>query len=106
MKKAAFFVLAAILAITFTGVSYAADKPEEGAEQTKVMPKKVQVDTNSDGKPDRTEYYDVDGKIVKIEMDANGDEIIDETIIYEGGKPVKSVKDTNNDGKPDVWIDF
>ena len=72
--------------------------------QTKVIPKKVQVDSNYDGKIDKTEYYDSEGRPVRTEVDNDGDGIMDEAVIYKDGKPVKSEKDTNKDGKPDVWI--
>ena len=106
MKRIAFVVLAVLVALSFSAAVYAADKPVEKAKDAQIMPKKVQVDTTGDGKPDRTEYYDDAGQVTKVEADTNGDGIVDETVIYENGKPVKSIKDTNKDGKPDVWIDF
>jgi hypothetical protein len=72
----------------------------------KVMPKKVEVDTNYDGKIDRVESYDTDGQIMKVESDTNGDGNIDEWVVYKAGKPTKSEKDTNGDGKADVWIEY
>ena len=87
------------------GVVYAADKVQ-AAQPTQIMPKKVQADTNFDGKPDRTEYYDLEGRVTRVEVDANGDGKIEETVSYEEGRPVKSARDTNGDGKPDVWVDF
>lgn len=78
----------------------------ETSSQVKVIPKKVQVDSNFDGKIDRIENYDAEGRPIKTEVDNDNDGIMDETVIYKDGKPVKTTKDTNKDGKPDVWIDL
>ncbi|MBP7056784.1 MAG: hypothetical protein KBB52_08020 [Candidatus Omnitrophica bacterium] len=78
----------------------------EDASQAKVTPKKVEVDSNFDGKVDRTEIYDTSGQISRVEVDSNGDGKIDEWIIYENGKPVQDQRDSNNDGKVDVWIEY
>lgn len=107
MNKIAVFIIAAF--IVFMAIDgFCQEGAKKGPEEQKqqVMPKKISVDTNYDGKPDRTEYYDEKGAIIKAEVDSNGDGSIEETIIYEKGKPVKGVKDSNKDGKPDVWIDF
>lgn len=72
----------------------------------KVYPKKVQVDTDYDGKIDRVEVYDDTGSIQKVESDTDKDGKIDEWITYKDGKAVRSEKDTNNDGKMDIWIDY
>lgn len=75
-------------------------------KQQQIVPRKVGADTNFNSKPDRFEYYNEKGQITKAEVDNDEDGIIDESITYENGKPVKGSKDTNKDGKPDVWIDF
>jgi antitoxin component YwqK of YwqJK toxin-antitoxin module len=102
---AALFLILLLVA-NFTFWAHAADKAAGEVQQSTVTPKKVQVDTNNDGKPDRTEYYNPDGTPNKVEYDSNGDGIIEEIVIYEGGRPVKNTKDTNGDGKPDVWIEY
>ncbi len=90
-----------------TGTIYCADDTKaQSSAQGKVIPKRVQVDSNYDGKIDRTEQYDSEGRPVKTEVDNDGDGVMDETVIYKDGKPVKSEKDTNKDGRPDVWIDL
>jgi len=109
MKKIAFVLGIAAIILAISGTSYAVDrqpaeKPQQ--EQAQVMPSKVQTDSNYDGKPDRTEYYDKAGRIIKIEVDSDGDGTVEEVVTYENGRPVKSVRDTNKDGKPDVWVDF
>jgi len=76
----------------------------EAAETVK--PRKIQVDTNHDGKIDRIEIYDRGGQVVRVEADTTGDGKTDEWIHYENGNPVKSEKDTNADGKPDVWMEY
>lgn len=104
MKKICGIVIAVFM-ICFMVKALCAQTASEPREQ-KVTPRKVSVDTNFDGKPDRMEYYNEKGQITKVESDPDEDGIIDETIYYENGKPVKGSKDTNKDGKPDVWIDF
>ena len=100
-------VLAVLICIGLVAqTAYCADTGAKAQVPTRVVPKKVQVDSNYDGKVDRTEYYDSEGRPVKAEADNDGDGIMDETIVYKDGKPVKSEKDTNKDGKPDVWIDL
>lgn len=76
------------------------------AIQTKISPKKVEVDSNFDGKVDRTEIYDLSGNISRIEADTNGDGKIDDWITYDNGKPVQEQRDSNADGKIDIWIDY
>ena len=79
-----------------------------GAAQTqqKVMPKRVQVDSDYDGKVDQVEIYDNKGQIIRVESDTTGTGKTDKWVYYKDGKPVRSEKDTNADGKPDVWSEF
>ena len=100
MKKTFFLLL--VLALAF--LTYG--KEAVSQEQAKVAPKKVEVDTNYDGKIDRTETYNAKGEIQQVESDTTGDGKIDEWVNYEAGKPMRSEKDTNADGKPDVWVDY
>jgi len=93
-----------LLALAFVFLAYG--KEAISQEQAKVAPKKVQVDTNFDGKIDRTEAYNAKGEIQQVESDTNGDGKIDEWVNYKDGKPMQSEKDTNADGKPDVWVDY
>ena len=92
----------AIICIAFTGLCFAADE----AAQKQFVPKRVEVDSNFDGKVDRVEYYDANGQISRVEVDSKGTGKTDEWIIYKNGVPVKKEKDTNGDGKPDVWITY
>jgi hypothetical protein len=105
MVKKAAVVLVIILLFTGIAVNVYCENIPAGKEQ-QIVPRKVGVDTNFNGKPDRFEYYNEKGQVVKVESDPDEDGVIDETITYENGKPVKGTKDTNKDGKPDVWIDF
>lgn len=112
MKKLAVIgAFVAVLAFVF----FVAQAAEKGKPQAKnpvpgqagqILPKKASVDTNFDGKPDRTEHYDSEGRVTTVEIDANGDGLVEETVTYQDGRPVRSARDTNNDGKPDVWMDF
>jgi len=75
-------------------------------QQQTVAPKKVEVDRNYDGVPDRFEYYDNDGKIVRVETDADFNGKTDEWVYYKNGVVEKAEKDTNGDGKPDTWLAY
>lgn len=70
---------------------------------TPAIPRIVEIDSNRDGKIDRTEHYK-GGKIDRIEGDMDYDGIVEETTYYEDGKPVKTEQDLNKDGRTDVWI--
>lgn len=93
-------VVALLLALCFAGASFAEDAGKQ------FVPKKVQVDSNYDGKVDRVETYDEAGQIQRVEADTNNNGKIDEWVTYRGGKPVKKEKDQNEDGKADVWVDY
>lgn len=111
MRKLVVLAVMMLAVCVAFSMAHAAEKPKapaakESAQQAQILPKKASVDTNYDGKPDRTEYYDAEGKVTKVEIDANGDGISEEMVAYQDGRPVKSARDTNGDGKPDVWMDF
>lgn len=93
-------LIAVLLAVAFAGVGFAQDA------QKQFTPRKVQVDSNYDGKVDRVEVYDEAGQIQRVESDTNGNGKTDEWVIYKDGKPVKKEKDSNEDGKADVWVDY
>ncbi len=80
--------------------------PAKGEAPKQIVPKKVQMDTNYDGKVDRIEIYDDEGHISRVESDTNNDGIIDEWITFDKGSPVKKEKDTNGDGKADVFVEY
>ena len=100
MKKGIFVIA------LFSFVFFALGGIAIAEQQTKVAPKKVQVDTDYNGKIDRTETYNAEGEVQQVESDTNGDGKIDEWVNYKAGKPARSEKDTNGDGKPDVWVDY
>ena len=75
-------------------------------QQQTLTPKKVEIDSNYDGKIDRVETYNSKGQIEEVEIDSNNDGKADQWIIYKNGKPLKSERDTNGDGKPDVWVEY
>lgn len=93
-------VLILFLIIGFAICSYAQEEPEV------FVPKKAEVDTDFDGVVDRIEYYDNSGQVDRVELDTTGDGLINEWVTYKNGLPVKSERDTNNDGKPDVWMEY
>ena len=112
MKKIGVLVLVLTLfSICFVPVSLAAWGKEEGQQagpgrDEVIMPKKVEIDTNADGKIDRVEIYDKNGSIKGIESDVDKDGKIDEWLYYENGKLIKAAKDSNGDGKQDTWITY
>ncbi|MBN1794838.1 MAG: hypothetical protein JW844_07745 [Candidatus Omnitrophica bacterium] len=79
---------------------------QEDVETLTVAPKVVRVDSDFNGKIDRFEYYNDEGKVEKVELDRSGDGAIDEWVTYKDGKPLSSERDTNGDGKPDVWLEY
>lgn len=91
----------AVVVLGGTGL-YAANE----AQQAKLLPKKVSVDSNYDGKIETTEYYNDKGEVCKVETYSAKDGLIDQTLFYEKGKPVRCEQDTNRDGKTDIWIDY
>jgi hypothetical protein len=105
--SAAFLIFAAHSVSAADENAYTASTKEDGGEFPKqVPPKKVTMDTNYDGKADRVELYDSDGQIERLETDTNDDGVIDEWVTFEKGRPVKKEKDTNADGKPDVFVEY
>lgn len=92
-----------VLSMLAADISQAVQAP---AEKQQFSPKKVEVDSNYDGKVDRIETYDASGQIAKVEVDSDANGKIEEWIIYKNGIPAKKERDTNGDGKPDVWIDY
>jgi hypothetical protein len=107
MKKTAVLIVLAMVGLTFCCSLYAVDAAKaEKAHQAQISPKKVSIDTIGDGKPHRWEYYDGEGNVTKVESDNDGNGVIDETVIYEKGRPVKSWKDTKGTGKTDVWVEY
>jgi hypothetical protein len=99
------FVSLAVVVVLF-GCGIFACSSGAAQPQQKVMPRRVQVDSDYDGKIDQVEIYDDNGQIIRVESDTTGDGKTDKWVYYDNGKPVKSEKDTNADGKPDVWSEF
>jgi hypothetical protein len=92
-------------------------EPETGAVDTRAQgtsdkmgkpmtPKKLEMDTNYDGRVDRIEIYDSEGSIQRLDLDTNGDGNFDEWMIFENGKPRMKGKDRNEDGRTDTWIEY
>lgn len=95
-----------ILVVLFACVFFVAHSEAQEPQTTTISPKQVKVDSNYDGRVDRIEFYDSKGQVSRVEVDANADGVMEEVVIYEGGKPARSERDTNGDGKPDVWLDY
>jgi antitoxin component YwqK of YwqJK toxin-antitoxin module len=62
-------------------------------------------DDDGDGRPDRTVYYDADGKTpLRAESDGDRDGATDSWVVYQGGKMSQRRSDSNQDGQVDAWI--
>ena len=109
MRNIAILFLAAIIITCSMSIGMAA-WGKEGSDQVqqgeRIVPKKVEVDTNSDGKVDRVEEFDSKGQIKGVKTDSNFDGKIDEWLYYENGKLIKAAKDSNGDGKEDTWLTY
>ena len=102
-KALSITLLVAVVVVSSAAGLYAAN---EAQQQTKLVPKKVSVDSNYDGKIETAEYYNEKGEVCKVETYSSKDGLIEQTLLYEKGKPVKCEQDTNRDGKTDIWIDY
>jgi hypothetical protein len=98
-------------------------------EMNGARPVRSRIDTNEDGRPDRWEYYDgsgrllkvgfsrkddgkpdawafaaPDGKVERVEISSTADEQkIDRWEFYLGDQLVRVEEETNGDGRPDTW---
>jgi hypothetical protein len=70
------------------------------------IPKKREMDTNYDGRVDRIEVYDSEGRVVRLDVDTDFDGIFEEWMIFENGKPKIKGVDRNKDGRTDTWIEY
>ena len=70
------------------------------------IPKKREIDTDYDGRVDRIEIYDSEGRVARLDIDTDGDGIFEEWMIFEKGKPKINGKDRNKDGRTDTWIEY
>jgi len=68
---------------------------------TLVAQETVKRDTDEDGKIDQIAYFDKRGRIIKLEIDGNGDEAMDRFQFYEEEKLVRIERDTDHDRKVD-----
>ena len=64
---------------------------------------KKEVDLNRDGRMDLISYFDDDGNLKKEEMDSDYDGRFDWTDHYRDGRRVMSEYDTETDGQPNVF---
>ena len=73
-------------------------------EQGKLI--RVAADSNHNGKMDRWSYFS-GNQIDHTAFDTNGNGKADQWQYYDGGKAIKKVEyDTNGDGKADRWEHF
>jgi hypothetical protein len=83
-----------------------AQVPTEDKMGKPLTPKRIELDTNYDGKVDRIEMYDSEGRLQRVDIDTKGNGNFDQWFIYENGKPKMMGKDKNSDGKTDTWVEY
>lgn len=105
-------------------------KPEVVLYKQGARPTCRRLDFDDDGRPDRTTFFDKQGRVRRIESDFDRDQRIDEITIfeagaikekwratvlrgqldtweyYEGGVRVRSERDADGDGVVDQWWDY
>ena len=66
----------------------------------------VERDTNKDGKTDQAICFDLNGKVLKLEIDSNNDGVMDRFQYYQNGALVRIESDLDNDQQIDAWDYF
>jgi antitoxin component YwqK of YwqJK toxin-antitoxin module len=61
----------------------------------------VRQDTNEDGKIDQIAFFDKRGRIIKLEIDSNADELMDRFQYYEKEQIIRVERDTDHDQQID-----
>lgn len=79
---------------------------ETTAERPRLQPKEIRSDSDFDGKVDRTEIYDEEGKVKAVEVDSDSDGKIDEWLEFKNGVRTKGKRDMDGDGKADVFLRY
>ncbi len=64
-----------------------------------------EVDTQGNGRPDTVFYYDGD-HIAREERDETGEGRMTYRAFYQNGRIVRVEKDTHRKGRMDLWIDY
>jgi len=101
MPKRALFVWpgwSRVLLLSFLGVVLWSLAARAGVDR------KVEQDSDGDGKIDRILYVDAQGEVVKLDVDSDGDGWMDTFQCYEKGILVKAEKDRNRDGRVDERV--
>ena len=83
-----FFIIPAVVAALLTAPAWA---------QEKIM----RQDTNEDGKIDQIALFDKHGRIIKLEIDSNADELMDRFQYYEKEQIIRVERDTDHDQQID-----
>jgi len=63
--------------------------------------RRIEKDTNGDGKPDEIAVLDDGGKILRLELDTNRDGVMDRFQVYQDEKLVRIESDSDFDGRVD-----
>ncbi len=61
------------------------------------------TDTNDDGKVDRIDVHDPDGRLVRREEDLDGDGRLETVSVHDGERLVRRRVDSDGDGQADQW---
>lgn len=64
------------------------------------------VDLDLDGRPDRTSFFDEQGRLRRVQSDFDRDGRVDEIALYEAGSLIEKHRATSLDGKLDTWDFF
>jgi hypothetical protein len=98
-----FSIILAVVAALLTAPAWA---------QEKIM----RQDTNEDGKIDQIALFDRRGKIIKLEIDSNADELMDRFQYYEreqiiwfyngDEEAIRAEKDLTGDSRVDTWYHY
>jgi hypothetical protein len=64
---------------------------------------KVGFSSQDDGLMDLQAFYEPDGTLARFEVSTKRDGTFDRVEFYKNGLLVRSVEDTNSDGRPDKW---
>lgn len=79
-------------------------KDAEGREIDKLVRK--ELDINGDGKVDITRYYDGQEQVQRETLDLDFDGKVDSVNLYEKGAITRKERDLDSNGKSDVWVYF
>ncbi len=110
MKKVIILCLCGVVLGFMSINSVSAQKESEKKVATprmqQITAKEIKLDRNYDGKIDRIEVYNEEGRVIRIEVDTTNDGKMNEWIYLKDGVRSKAESDVNGDGKPDSFLKY